>query len=142
MKHKPCECSQPNGTCPRYGWMKGRKWDICRGVDNTAERRDELLDAYEYANTKTDSNPGIIQKAFNYAKSTVTHALDGFSIASPELLKIRLEICNSCDQLTPEQSCRACGCPVKEKAERRSEQCPLLKWPNDAEQPKGCGCGS
>lgn len=140
MKHKLCECNEQTDNCPRYGWMKGRKWNVCQFKEVSAERRDELLDAYEHGNTLKNSDPGILQKAVNLTKSTVNHALDGFAKASPQLKRIRLEVCNMCDQLTPERTCRACGCPVEDKADRRSEKCPLAKWPGDADAPSGCGC--
>ena len=143
MPHEPCQCDVPNANCPRYGWMKGRKWEVCQGKENTTDRRDELLEAYAYGNTKKDSDPPLAKQIVNYIDSTIKHALNMFEPTSEQEREARLDICNSCDQLSPEKNCRACGCPVNDKASRASELCPLLKWPgNDTLKSKGCGCGS
>jgi hypothetical protein len=121
--------------------MKGRKWEVCQHVNISAEKRDALLSAYQVAAGKANTDPGIIEKAINYTKSTIKHIKGGMVEADEGLKRIRLQTCESCDQLTNERSCRACGCPVEAKASRKSEACPLLKWPGDAER-GNCGCGS
>ena len=46
-----------------------------------------------------------------------------------ELIKYRLDICNSCEWLDKRLTrCRQCGCFMKLKSTLRQAQCPLHKW--------------
>lgn len=46
-----------------------------------------------------------------------------------DLIKYRLEICNSCEWLDKRLvKCRKCGCFMKLKSTLKQAQCPLEKW--------------
>lgn len=139
-EHPACECPKPTGTCPRYGWMKGRRWEHCQGIRTSAGQRNGYLDAYQ-ATKDHPEGPNAIAKALNYAQAMLIHAMDGLKKTTEEEKRIRLEICGGCDSLNGDGTCSKCGCPVEEKADLRSSRCPLKKWPGDAEAKGGCGCG-
>lgn len=104
-----------------------------------------------------------IQKAINFTFAAAKHAAGGFYLVSDEDYEKRLNICNTCDRLSPEdQTCLECGCNVALKARWASEACPLSFWlshskpkienqrqqesPSEARSEpskgqKGCGCG-
>lgn len=41
MSHPTCSCDSATATCPRYGWMKGAKYAVCRS--EPSQRRDLVL---------------------------------------------------------------------------------------------------
>lgn len=43
MPHPACTCDSATATCPRYGWMKGAKYAVCRS--EPSQRRDLVLSA-------------------------------------------------------------------------------------------------
>ncbi len=44
MNHPACQCLGPTATCQRYGWMKGRKFEICQS--EASEQRTKSLEAF------------------------------------------------------------------------------------------------
>jgi len=138
MHHESCKCGEPNGQCPHYGWMKGRKWEVCQGIRVTPDDRDRILDAY--AGLSKYEEPTILQKVGSFAKAVVRHAADAGAKTEADILGIRLEICGKCPEQKEDGSCGVCGCLVSLKASWRSEACPLLKWPGDLEASEKCGC--
>ena len=72
--------------------------------------------------------PGMGKQAFNFAKAAVKHARDGFEEASFQEYVERLMWCSSCEH-QQEYRCTECGCFLNKKAQWRSEDCPLGKWP-------------
>ena len=71
---------------------------------------------------------GIVKKAINYTKATVKHKQAGKKETEPELHKIRLEVCNTCDH-GDNKECFICGCDIPVKASWSEQSCPLYKWP-------------
>lgn len=47
QEHPPCQCDEPNPSCPRYGWMMGRHHSICRGEGVTPQKRRAYLDLFQ-----------------------------------------------------------------------------------------------
>jgi len=51
------------------------------------------------------------------------------SIASEEIQKQRIEMCNSCEHLLHfTRQCKKCGCAVDAKTKLSSSSCPVNKW--------------
>lgn len=141
MKHEKCQCSQPTSRCSRYGWMKGRKWEVCQGINIIEEKRDSLLDAW------SQSEPNLLKKVINFANATYQHIQAGLPIVTDEVYNERLSICSSCDEYCdknkPRWECKHanCGCALMDgevmpgKARWADQACPIKKWP--AEPIKG-----
>lgn len=50
-------------------------------------------------------------------------------LASDDVQKDRINICNSCEFLfTPTRNCKKCGCFVDAKTKLQSASCPINKW--------------
>jgi len=50
-------------------------------------------------------------------------------LASDDVQKDRINICNSCEFLfTPTRNCKKCGCFVDAKTRLQSSSCPINKW--------------
>lgn len=136
--HPPCQCDGPTGECPRYGWMKGARWGHCQGRNLSEQQRQALLNIY--LAKRDEPRPTLIAKAVSFAKALFLHAASGFERADDETIAARLQRCNEpCDSLL-DGECTECGCPVEVKATWASQWCPLRRWPNDPERPKGGGC--
>lgn len=71
--------------------------------------------------------PGLLEKAANFASSLISHAQSGFQKLALDLVEARLSICSECEQ-NNEGRCAACGCHVSLKASWASQNCPLHKW--------------
>lgn len=87
---------------------------------------------------KIQVKPKISSKPLNYIKalskfiaSSIWHKELQFVNGNQYL--IRLEECASCDHRHPEKpECGVCGCKIKgifNKAQLKTEKCPLGKWP-------------
>jgi len=76
------------------------------------------------------SPPSLLQKTKNFSKAIINHACDGFTRVSEEEFKVRLDICNECEQRDG-MVCKICGCFLNVKASWKSEKCPLHKWPDE-----------
>jgi hypothetical protein len=74
------------------------------------------------------NRPGLIKKAINFTTATKDHIKAGHKSTKPELHKLRLEICNTCDHGDNEE-CFVCGCKLVKKAAWAEQECPLYKWP-------------
>jgi hypothetical protein len=72
--------------------------------------------------------PGIFQKAVNFTKAVVKHAATGFQRVPLNVFHDRMNICNSCENKTPEGTCKLCGCFLNIKNTWASEKCPAGKW--------------
>jgi hypothetical protein len=79
--------------------------------------------------------PPLMEQAKNFGKSMVDFAADGFGLASEEVQKQRMDICNACD-LLKDGRCTLCGCGMSTKVKISSSKCPLKteefpngKWP-------------
>jgi Family of unknown function (DUF6171) len=73
----------------------------------------------------------LLQAGKNFISSAVQFAASGFKVLPDEDVKKRLDVCESCDQLTPDRRCSICRCFVDAKAKLPHESCPLRKWPGD-----------
>jgi hypothetical protein len=71
--------------------------------------------------------PGVFSMAASFGKSMAQFAADGFQTVERSAYASRLNICQSCDQLSGYQ-CAACGCLVHAKAWLPHEACPRGKW--------------
>lgn len=76
----------------------------------------------------TEPVPGIFQKAANFTKAIVKHAATGFQRVPLNVFHERTSICNNCENKTPENTCRLCGCFLNIKNTWASEKCPAGKW--------------
>lgn len=55
--------------------------------------------------------------------------LAGIKVASAEVKKQRIEICNTCEHLFRlTRTCKKCGCFVEAKTKIESQHCPINKW--------------
>lgn len=79
-----------------------------------------------------DSSPGLARKARNYTRSKVRHVAAGSPPTPPEELDRRRAICAGCEHRTAEDTCRKCGCPLKDKIAWALERCPVGKWDRPA----------
>ncbi len=136
--HNKCQCDKPTDKCPRYGWMKGRKWEVCQGINITAQKREEILTVYEHQHTTGE--PSLLTKAAGFAKSIVEQITAGNPKVSDEEYARRLGICENCpsglcDKTSEEWVCRACGCSLQgnailpSKARWATQDCPRGHWP-------------
>ena len=142
MKHKSCECNTPTNNCPRYGWMRGYRYDICQGKIQS-ESRDVLLDSFIQV-----QEPNLITKVTNLTNSLIDYALKGFQNVTKESYQHRLDVCDKCEFCKKEDvlwTCLSCGCNVKIAAAIATKDCPLNRWPlpivsNDIETKSGTCC--
>lgn len=58
----------------------------------------------------------------------VREILDNLKIVSNKQKKERLDICNSCDQLTSLRTCSFCGCFMDAKVQFKGSSCPDNRW--------------
>lgn len=72
--------------------------------------------------------PGLLEKAANFASALVSHAQSGFQKLPLGIVEDRLRVCGGCEQNNGGR-CAACGCHVSLKAGWASQDCPLRKWP-------------
>ncbi len=136
MKHE-CQCSEP-GECPLFK----RKMNITlhRLCQEDSERGEKYRKLWA---EQRDNPPGFLQKAVNYGKAVIQHALDLGVKVSEEFRKKRVEVCRSCDRLNQDGlTCNECGCPVEDAASWRSKDCPLKKWPELPAEEKEKGWGA
>jgi hypothetical protein len=74
--------------------------------------------------------PSLTRQAINYAGAVAGHVAAGRPQASPELVKLRLDMCAICPERNGKR-CSKCGCPVESKAKWAEQKCPLGKWPSE-----------
>lgn len=85
--------------------------------------------------------PSLLQKAWNFGKSALNHAIAGNPTVPEETMKERLEICRSCPLFKPNQNqvggvCThsTCGCNIQDnldylnKIAWADQECPVQKW--------------
>lgn len=73
--------------------------------------------------------PGLIQKAVNFAGAVAEHVAGGMKLADPETVQKRLAICRECEWFDAERAtCKQCGCLMSVKAEWAEQSCPIGKW--------------
>jgi len=83
--------------------------------------------------TKKDL-PSLGKRITTFSKAMIRAAkfkITGHDVlCEEEEVNERLEICNSCEEMIPEDEplCAECGCDLIYKAQLASEFCPLLKW--------------
>ena len=73
--------------------------------------------------------PPLHRQAWNLARSLADFVADGCKTVSEEEYRMRLEICDRCDQRRGNR-CLKCGCRLSLKARGRAFKCPLRKWPS------------
>jgi hypothetical protein len=70
-----------------------------------------------------------MNKVFNFAKSVLNHASNGFPTVSEEVHQKRMSICKSCENFNKKNTtCNICGCFLEIKTHWALEQCPAFKW--------------
>lgn len=94
--------------------------------------------------------PSLIQKAANYAKSTVEHIASGAELRTQEEIDVIINICRSCEFFKLKDaergfgSCSLCGCGINSnhshisnKLARKNESCPASphRWGKDTPNP-------
>jgi len=87
--------------------------------------------------------PGVslLQKAANFATSSVKHIAAGAPRCTQEQIDARFAICQGCEHFDG-KACRQCGCPVVRERQFISklswagEKCPVGKW-GPVEPPAG-----
>jgi len=72
--------------------------------------------------------PGLFRMAANFASALGTYAASGFENAPNDVKRVRLEICEPCEEFTENRKCRACGCFMDWKAGWAAMHCPKGKW--------------
>ncbi len=69
----------------------------------------------------TEKRYGILDAAKDFATGNLQHA--------PEALRqSRLDLCNSCPELSAVRVCKKCGCFVDAKTALAQTKCPIGKW--------------
>jgi hypothetical protein len=75
--------------------------------------------------------PSIVEQAKNLVLSTanvLAHAaVTGQVKAEPQVIGIRVDLCNKCRHLEKTR-CTVCGCFIALKAGLKAEKCPMRKW--------------
>ena len=70
-----------------------------------------------------------IKKLSNITKAVIKHTLSGFEKSDDLIYANRILTCLCCNRFDEvEDECLECGCPIKDKANWFSEECPLNKW--------------
>lgn len=152
MEHLPCECSEATSSCPRYGWMKGHKYKVCKGQEISSIERNNLLDIW------SGKKLTIIQKAVNFVGAAFKHVIAGMPVVSDDTYEKRKSICETCefcDKQKERWECVKCGCALLDggplapaKLRWAEHECPLpeKKWKAElpsVKNPGRCGgCGS
>jgi len=76
--------------------------------------------------------PGITQQAKNLLLSTANvlayAAVTGQIKAEPQVVGVRVDICQKCRHLEKGSRCTVCGCFIAMKAGLIAEKCPMKKW--------------
>lgn len=72
-----------------------------------------------------------VKSLFKAAKNAAT-GVD--QVASEEVIKARLELCNRCPKLLLTRQCGECLCFVDLKTKLKQEKCPLDKWKEEGEE--------
>lgn len=79
---------------------------------------------------RTDSppRPGMLAMAKNYAVSTARYVAAGMPVANETDYNARIDACSLCLMRNGEH-CSVCGCGILDKSARKSDDCPMGKWP-------------
>jgi hypothetical protein len=81
----------------------------------------------ETSQPETSQPPSLIQRAVNFAQSTVRHVAAGLPQASEEERRRRMALCMACE-FRVNGACSKCGCVLKAKTSWALETCPAGKW--------------
>lgn len=73
--------------------------------------------------------PGLLQKAKNFAGAVVQHVAGGMKNVDNETYRIRLEVCAKCPHFMGGMTCAVCGCNMNIKARWADQDCPQKRWP-------------
>jgi|APSaa5957512622_1039677.scaffolds.fasta_scaffold189596_2 hypothetical protein len=74
----------------------------------------------------------LYKKIPHYIVAQVKHTADGRRKTSDSVKQFRLASCDICFMLDDDRECALCGCPVDEKIDWASEECPKGRWPAEA----------
>lgn len=100
----------------------------------------------------TQQEPSLLQKAWNFGKSALNHAIAGNPTVPEETMKERLEICRSCplfklnhNQVGGVCTHSSCGCNIQDnldylnKIAWADQECPIQRWGkfNEKDEDKG-----
>lgn len=101
---------------------------------------------------QVQQEPSLLQKAWNFGKSALNHALAGNPTVPEETMKERLEICRSCplfklnhNQVGGVCTHSSCGCNIQDnldylnKIAWADQECPIQRWGkfNEKDEDKG-----
>lgn len=127
-----CECPAA-GHCPRHGFEKnGRQWQLCRGENCTPQQQARFVARWEARRDPRQQRvPALSRRVLTFLWGLLRWAGDLFRSATDEVYRQRLQMCRACpDNKFDGTHCTECGCPIRKKARRRSESCPLGHWPD------------
>jgi len=153
QKITPCECPMA-GYCERHGIEKSshlhklcsqhlgyfKMWEECRGPkqnpnDCKKQSNTNLSGFTPESSVETEIKesdpqlPSTMQMARNFIKSASDHIKNGMKSADEDIIKKRLEICESCDfKIRESNRCGKCGCFLGAKTKWESSHCPIGKW--------------
>lgn len=82
----------------------------------------------ETKNTPRRRMPSLIGRTWNLAKAIAQFVADGCKTVSVDDYRARLNVCDDCESRFADV-CLECGCCIAAKAQFRSSECPLAKWP-------------
>ena len=83
--------------------------------------------------TRAKETPSLFQMAKNVTKAAANFVKGGMKIVTEEQLRMRLDICRSCDKFDAKAfngtgRCSLCGCSTVLKLKMATEKCPIDKW--------------
>lgn len=118
-----------------------REPDIIRNLNGFMARKSLRIDTrkkkvlrYEVPETmQASKGPSISQMAKNLGAAAVDFAKSGFSMATPDQVAYRMDICSRCEFWKPDArfglgKCLKCGC-TSMKQKIASSVCPIGSWP-------------
>lgn len=88
--------------------------------------------------------PTLVDKAINFSKAAIQHAMKGSPKCTDEEINTRYNICQSCEYFQ-NQTCKLCGCNlVREriymnKLAWADQSCPIKKWGPISKNPNETG---
>ncbi len=82
--------------------------------------------------------PSIFQMMKSFTKELGEYIKKGIPNVTPESYAKRLDICKTCTHLIEKRMrCGKCGCLLQHKAKWKTSDCPINKWPKEAESNNG-----
>ncbi len=77
---------------------------------------------------RSTTGPSLLRMALSATKAMAQFAGSGFKTTPPEVQRVRLQTCATCEHHTGLR-CKICGCFTAAKSKLLQESCPIGKWP-------------